>query len=71
MRRSRCRHHDADGAHQTFHTWTTYLRAWLDRRVPDMLAAQSSLSELKIMNDPEALFQIGILFCDVGEFDPG
>ena len=56
---------------QTFHTWTTYLRAWLDRRVPDMLAAQSSLSELKIMNDPEALFQIGILFCDVGEFDPG
>ena len=56
---------------QTFHTWTTYLRAWLDRRVPDMIAAQSSLSELKIMNDPEALFQIGILFCDVGEFDSG
>ena len=23
------------------------------------------------MNDPEALFQIGILFCDVGEFDRG
>jgi hypothetical protein len=36
-----------------------------------MLAAQSTLSELKIMNDPEALFQIGILFCDVGEFEAG
>ena len=55
----------------TFHTWTSYMRAWLDRRVPAMLAAQSSLSELKIMNDPEALFQIGTLFCDVGEFGPG
>ena len=56
---------------QTFQTWMTYLRAWLDRRIPDMLAAQSSLRELKIMNDPEALFQIGTLFCDVGEFEPG
>jgi serine/threonine protein kinase/tetratricopeptide (TPR) repeat protein len=56
---------------QTFHTWTSYLRAWIDRRVPDMLAAQSSLNQLKIMNDPEALFQIGTLFCDVGEFDAG
>jgi TolB-like protein/tetratricopeptide (TPR) repeat protein len=56
---------------KTFHTWTSYLRAWLDRRIPDMLAAQSSLSELKIMNDPEALFQIGTLFCDVGEFEAG
>ena len=56
---------------QTFHTWTSYLRAWIDRRVPDMLAAQSSLSQLKIMNDPEALFQIGTLFCDVGEFEAG
>ncbi len=56
---------------KTFHTWTSYLRAWIDRRIPDMLAAQSSLSELKIMNDPEALFQIGTLFCDVGEFETG
>ena len=56
---------------ETFHTWTSYLRAWLDRRVADMLATQSSLGKLKIMNDPEALFQIGILFCDVGEYDQG
>jgi non-specific serine/threonine protein kinase len=56
---------------ETFNTWTTYLQAWIDRRVPDMIAAQESLSALKLMNDPEALFQIGSLFCDVGEFDKG
>ena len=31
----------ADGAHPTFHIWTTYLRAWLDRRVPDMIAVRN------------------------------
>jgi TolB-like protein len=56
---------------QLFHIWTSYLEAWLDRRVPDMLAAQASLGALKIMEDPEAQFQIGSLFCDVGEFDTG
>jgi non-specific serine/threonine protein kinase len=54
-----------------FHIWTEYLHAWLDRRIPDMLAAQASLGTLKIMNDPEALFQIGSLLCDVGEFETG
>jgi hypothetical protein len=47
------------------------MQAWLDRRVPDMLAAHTSLSSLKIWNDPEAMFQIGSLLCDVGEFDRG
>jgi serine/threonine protein kinase/tetratricopeptide (TPR) repeat protein len=56
---------------QIFHTWTSYLRAWIDRNVPEMVAAQSTLSALKIMNDPEAIFQIGSLFCDVGEFETG
>jgi hypothetical protein len=56
---------------QTFHTWTAYLHAWIERRVDDMVARQDSLSSLKIMNDPEALCQIGSLLCDVGEFDRG
>jgi eukaryotic-like serine/threonine-protein kinase len=56
---------------QTFHTWTAYLHAWIDRRVSDMIASQESLSSLRIMNDPEALFQIGTLLCDVGEFERG
>ena len=55
----------------TFHIWTESLNAWLDRRVPEMLAAQESLRTLTIMNDPEALFQIGSLRCDVGEFETG
>jgi non-specific serine/threonine protein kinase len=56
---------------QTFHTWTAYLHAWIDRRVSDMIASGESLSSLRIMNDPEALFQIGSLLCDVGEFERG
>jgi hypothetical protein len=55
----------------TFHVWTAYLHAWLDRRVPDMLAGHDQLSSLKIMDDPEAIFQEGWLLCDVGEFDRG
>jgi eukaryotic-like serine/threonine-protein kinase len=56
---------------QTFHTWTAFLQAWIDRRIADMLARHASLSSLKIMSDPEALFQIGSLLCDVGEFEAG
>jgi serine/threonine protein kinase/tetratricopeptide (TPR) repeat protein len=56
---------------QTFYTWTAYLEAWLDRRAADMLATQESLSSLKLMNDPEALFQIGLLLCDAGEHGRG
>jgi non-specific serine/threonine protein kinase len=56
---------------QIFQTWTSFLHAWLDRRVADMTAAQASISQLKVMSDPEALFQIGLLFCDAGEFETG
>ena len=56
---------------QTFHTWTAYLHAWIDRRVSEMITSQESLRSLRIMNDPEALFQIGTLLCDVGEFERG
>lgn len=55
----------------TFHVWTGYLGAWLDRRVEDMLSAQGEIGKLQIMSDPEALFQIGTLLCDVGEFEHG
>jgi hypothetical protein len=55
----------------TFQTWTRYLDAWIDRRTADMLAAQESLGSLKVMNDPEAIFQIGLLLCDAGEYERG
>jgi serine/threonine protein kinase len=53
-----------------FHAWTDYLMAWLDRRPADMIA-DTSLRTLKINDDPEAIFQEGWLFCDVGEHDRG
>jgi TolB-like protein len=54
-----------------FQAWTQYLAAWLDRRPADMLAHMSVLSSLKILNDPEAMFQEGWLLCDVGEHQRG
>lgn len=52
---------------QTFKTWTSHLAAWLDRRVDDMLSTLSVFMPLKIFDDPEAIFQEGWMFCDVGE----
>jgi hypothetical protein len=54
-----------------FQTWTDYLMAWLDRRAADMSAGMSALGGLKIMDDPEAIFQEGWLLCDVGEHARG
>jgi tetratricopeptide (TPR) repeat protein len=55
----------------TFQSWTEYLMAWLDRRSADMIAGMSSIRSLKIMDDPEAIFQEGWLLCDVGEHERG
>jgi len=55
----------------SFRLWTEALIAWLDRRPADVLAGASALGALKIMGDPEALFQIGWLLCDVGEHEQG
>jgi eukaryotic-like serine/threonine-protein kinase len=49
-----------------FRTWTGYLRAWLERRVDAMQTDMAALGGLKIMEDPEAIFQEGWLLCDVG-----
>ena len=54
-----------------FGVWIEYLRAWLDRRVPDMVLRLSHLGGLKILDDPEAVFQQGWLLCDVGEHERG
>jgi serine/threonine protein kinase/tetratricopeptide (TPR) repeat protein len=54
-----------------FLSWTEYLMAWLDRRPADMLLGMSVLGPLKIMDDPEAIFQEGWLLCDVGEHERG
>jgi serine/threonine protein kinase/tetratricopeptide (TPR) repeat protein len=54
-----------------FHSWTTYLRAWLEARPSDMHAAASTFNALKISDDPEAVFLQGWLFCDAGEHETG
>jgi eukaryotic-like serine/threonine-protein kinase len=52
-------------------TWKAYLAAWLDQRLDDMRAGHAALGSLKIMDDPEAIFQIGWMFCDAGDGESG
>jgi eukaryotic-like serine/threonine-protein kinase len=54
-----------------FKTWTDFLMAWLERRPADMVANMSTLSALKILDDPEAIFQQAWLLCDAGEHRKG
>ena len=53
----------------TRETWRNYLEAWLDYRLDDMRAGHQALRSLKIMDDPEAIFQMGRLLCDIGDVD--
>ncbi len=55
----------------SFGAWTEYLTAWLDRRPSAMVDSISTLSALKIQDDPEAIFQEGWLLCDAGAHDLG
>ena len=52
---------------QTFQVWTSHLGAWLDRRIEDMMSTLSTMTPLKIFDDPEAIFQEGWLLCDAGD----
>jgi len=54
-----------------FRAWTDYLMAWLERRPADMRLGSSVFGQLKIQDDPEAIFQEGWLLCDVGEHQQG
>jgi serine/threonine protein kinase/tetratricopeptide (TPR) repeat protein len=54
-----------------FLPWTDFLLAWLDRRPADMLVFRAAIGTLRIMDDPEAIFQEAWLYCDVGEQQRG
>jgi serine/threonine protein kinase/tetratricopeptide (TPR) repeat protein len=56
---------------QTWAVWRLHLAAWLNRRVEDMIVSLDSFPKLKIFEDPEAIFQEGWFFCDVGEHARG
>jgi tetratricopeptide (TPR) repeat protein len=55
----------------TFRIWNDYLMAWLDRGPAAMAASMSALGVVRIMDDPEAVFQDGWMLCDVGEYERG
>ena len=54
-----------------FQAWGNFLEAWLDRCPTDMLAGLSALGPLKLHDDPEFVFRVGWLLCDVGEHEQG
>ena len=54
-----------------FQAWTDYLMAWLDGHGGDMIINMAAFSNVKIMDDPEAIFQEGWLLCDAGEHERG
>jgi hypothetical protein len=53
-----------------FQAWIEYLMAWLERRREGMVLLPG-LRQLKIQDDPEAIFQEGWLLCDVGQHQEG
>jgi len=54
-----------------FQYWAEYLLAWIDRRTADMADLTPRVGGMKIMEDPEAMFQEGWLLCDVGDHAQG
>jgi eukaryotic-like serine/threonine-protein kinase len=54
-----------------FRGYAETLLAWLDRRPADMHVDGSDLGGLKIMDDPEAMFQAGWMLCDTGAHERG
>jgi tetratricopeptide (TPR) repeat protein len=54
-----------------FQLYTDTLIAWIDRRPAGMARDVAPLGPLKIMEDPEAIFQEGWLLCDVGLHEQG
>jgi tetratricopeptide (TPR) repeat protein len=54
-----------------FQSWVSHLRSWLDGSVEDIFAHFAAFDGLQIQQDPEAIFQEGWLFCDVGEHERG
>lgn len=54
-----------------FKPWTELLLAWLERRPADMLAIRATIPKVRIMDDPEAIFQEAWMTCDAGDLERG
>jgi len=55
----------------TLQRWARTLTVWLDRRRDDLVASLDALTGLKINDDPEAMFQMGWMLCEVGADELG
>lgn len=49
---------------QEYRTWLALLAAWIERRPDEVVASRKAVKLL--YDDPEAVFTLGWLFCDVG-----
>lgn len=56
---------------RTFQAAIGQLSRWLDRHAAEMLANLSEYSLLALHDDPEFVFRMGWMLCDVGEHDEG
>jgi eukaryotic-like serine/threonine-protein kinase len=54
-----------------FQTWIAFIDAWLAGRTADMLGGLATVNNLKILDDPEAMFFEGWMLCDAGELEQG
>src|SRR5262249_38512817 len=52
------------GVIPAFRPWSQFLLAWVDRRPADMRAVRPEVGSLRIMEDPEAIFQEAWMSCD-------
>jgi tetratricopeptide (TPR) repeat protein len=54
-----------------FQAWGDFLLGWLNRCPTEMLGSLSALGTLTLHDDPEFVFRVGWLLCDVGEHEQG
>jgi len=54
-----------------FLAYADFIQAWLERRPAEMEEWRAKMQGLKVLEDPEAMFQEGFMFCDAGDPDVG
>jgi len=56
-----------EGQVPIFHAYADFIRAWLERNPHEMAKWRDKMKGLKVLLDPEAMFQEGYMFCDAGD----
>jgi tetratricopeptide (TPR) repeat protein len=50
-----------------FHVYVDFMRAWLERKPEEMAEGRAKMAGLKVLDDPEAMFQEGSMYCSAGD----